>query len=549
MFLHKLNTLFQLKCASTALRRRGGYSKRNGLSIIEVLTALIVAIIGVFGVLSLIPFAVSQTQLGLDLDNANLYGRNAQEQFESFDYEQPFEEPAFFPADIPGQMPWLIQTRQDYEDAEMRAFVNQRSEPGEPPEPVFEPVLTDFSFYPNRLTDLGMSFNPRIAGSLPVGDAEYYGPQVYHIDPLGVSNGVEGFPFNFLDLSIYPNLPAGFPIPIRSATLADKTSLADQSGSSSVPLPLSDAEVFRMCNDPDRLSFVEVASDATSETTETEPMLQEFIFDEGPNGDGVGPRRVKRFSFSGITWSALASPLKDPLKVRNAPGIGAGSIPSKITGFRMSYLVHKDRSLLLGDEFGRMVYAPVRRLNFAQGRPGAPPGADSNPPGNQNLNFLNRGYVQSVNRIVMFPLGDDADAEDRAELFDDTFRKGDWVMLINRKPEVLYFPPGSSNAGLPFLGGPFYADAQFDLAGTATVAPDEPLAADEQGFNTQIGFFRIISSQNGFNRQSGTHDFNATLTVSGGGFDFFYSDIPGTETFVVHLNNVVNVFEKTFNLE
>ena len=167
MFLHKLNTFFQLKCASTALRRRGGCSKRNGLSIIEVLTALIVAIIGVFGVLSLIPFAVSQTQLGLDLDNANLYGRNAQEQFESFDYEKPFEEPAFFPADIPGQMPWLIPTLQQHENADMRMFVNQLSEPGEPPEPVFEPVLTDFSFYPNRASFLGVSFNPTVAGALP----------------------------------------------------------------------------------------------------------------------------------------------------------------------------------------------------------------------------------------------------------------------------------------------------------------------------------------------------------------------------------------------
>jgi len=45
-------------------------SNRHGLSVIEVLTSIVVALIGVFGVLSMIPFSVKQTQSGLDQDAA-----------------------------------------------------------------------------------------------------------------------------------------------------------------------------------------------------------------------------------------------------------------------------------------------------------------------------------------------------------------------------------------------------------------------------------------------------------------------------------------------
>ena len=55
---------------------------RSGLSIIEVLTSVVVAMIGVFGVLALIPFAVKQASLGLDSDAAVTTARNAISQME-----------------------------------------------------------------------------------------------------------------------------------------------------------------------------------------------------------------------------------------------------------------------------------------------------------------------------------------------------------------------------------------------------------------------------------------------------------------------------------
>ncbi len=62
---------------------------RSGLSIIEVLTSVVVAMIGVFGVMILIPFAVKQAQSGLDSDAAVLLGRNAYSQFEIAGFRSP----------------------------------------------------------------------------------------------------------------------------------------------------------------------------------------------------------------------------------------------------------------------------------------------------------------------------------------------------------------------------------------------------------------------------------------------------------------------------
>ena len=56
---------------------------RHGLSVIEVLTSIVVALIGVFGVLAMIPFSVKQTQSGLDQDAATSMARNAFANFEA----------------------------------------------------------------------------------------------------------------------------------------------------------------------------------------------------------------------------------------------------------------------------------------------------------------------------------------------------------------------------------------------------------------------------------------------------------------------------------
>jgi type II secretory pathway pseudopilin PulG len=62
---------------------------RRGLSIIEVLTAMVVAMIGVMGVMILIPFAVKQAKVGMDSDAAVQLARNAYSDFEIRGYRNP----------------------------------------------------------------------------------------------------------------------------------------------------------------------------------------------------------------------------------------------------------------------------------------------------------------------------------------------------------------------------------------------------------------------------------------------------------------------------
>jgi hypothetical protein len=69
--------------------------RRAGITIIEVLTAMVVAMIGVFGVMILIPFAVKQAEVGLDLDDARRQAENGIAQFQISGFERLVENPAF----------------------------------------------------------------------------------------------------------------------------------------------------------------------------------------------------------------------------------------------------------------------------------------------------------------------------------------------------------------------------------------------------------------------------------------------------------------------
>ena len=68
-------------------------TNRNGITIIEVLTSIVVAMIGVFGVMIMIPFAVKQAQSGLDNDAATNIARNAYDQFEIRGYRIAVDNP------------------------------------------------------------------------------------------------------------------------------------------------------------------------------------------------------------------------------------------------------------------------------------------------------------------------------------------------------------------------------------------------------------------------------------------------------------------------
>jgi type II secretory pathway pseudopilin PulG len=63
------------------------FSPRGGISLIEVLVAMLVALIGVFGVFVLIPFAVRQVEIGLNEEAAQTLARNAMNDFEAHGFQ------------------------------------------------------------------------------------------------------------------------------------------------------------------------------------------------------------------------------------------------------------------------------------------------------------------------------------------------------------------------------------------------------------------------------------------------------------------------------
>ena len=81
--------------------KRHGFKRhhRHGLSVIEVLTSIVVALVGLAGVLAMIPFSIKQTQSGLDQDAATTMARNALSNFEASGYK--------IVSGLPPQLLWI----------------------------------------------------------------------------------------------------------------------------------------------------------------------------------------------------------------------------------------------------------------------------------------------------------------------------------------------------------------------------------------------------------------------------------------------------------
>ena len=72
-----------MKQHPTSRARRLGRRIRRGISILETIVSIAVAMIGVFGVFVLIPFAIRQAEIGLNLESAMVVGRNTLANFEA----------------------------------------------------------------------------------------------------------------------------------------------------------------------------------------------------------------------------------------------------------------------------------------------------------------------------------------------------------------------------------------------------------------------------------------------------------------------------------
>ena len=483
---------------------------RDGISIIEVLTSLAVATIGVFGVLVLIPFAVKQAQIGLDQDAADLIGRNALEDLQTYRYTSVTDA---------GQLA-------------LRGSKVLRNAAGvtEPVAPIEvlgqNPPNTAPNFFPVPLVNGGLNTS---------------NPRIIHFDPVAVSR--IGFPTTAGENNpdfLTGQLPgAGNPdeqwndLRVTVATGICRTEFVQATplGPLSFHHLLDAAEVNRIFLTEDDLIISDrnflLPQTTNDNQAKSEVDLPQPVFDVSVNG-----HLMKRQTNGRISWSAIFVPIKDGNRVKALQT----DVPTVTTKYKVYVLVYKDRSVDPTDAESVMKVEVVNRHSTID-EVGSPPIT------------TNAGYTDAMDQIHLRGLPSEG-------VFKD-----DWVMVINRKPA-------------PEYGVAEIADLGFSIENTTL---GRRLDADEPGYDVQLGFAKVLSVLS--REESNDDGTTTTLNVAGGPFNFYYTDIRGisgsdesgrggtpdnnygfditgapdehftTETYAIHLKNVINVYERTITLE
>lgn len=494
-----------------------------GVTVIEVLTSMLVALIGVVGVLVLIPFSVQQAQLGLDQDAAGVVADNAVEDLRVYGFTQVDDNGSFNLRGI--QVP--------LNPAATLTF------PLEPPFITMPPYS-------------GTANTPILDGNLtlPLGfyttPLSSNAPSLIHLDPIAIANvgvplvaslpGANNNP-DFLTGSLPPlnvHPISGMPLdadnmPRTLNPLRMTVATATTNSLFGAPIPtinelLSVPEINRIFRTEDDL----VTGDTNFSGAEvTDLELAQPVFDVSSQGN-----LVKRQSLGRISWSAVLQPIKTISQVSTSP------TGTPATRYKVFVLVYGDRSVIPSDPDSLMLAAPVLRRMTSE-NPNNPMVFDpalSPPP--------HGGFDPAVNQIVLAP---DIPVQ-------GVFRD-DWVMLINRRPLVA---PGNN---LPLTDEVVVIDAETD-------APMlRRLTAEENSYRTQISFAKVNSVDNEDAMVAGD---SSVINVDGGAFDFYYRDISGpnilrpdtgqpvfldsdpmytSATYVISLTNVLNVYERTITLE
>lgn len=462
-------------------------NKRDGISIIEVLTALVVAAIGVSGVLVLIPFAVRQSQLGIERDLADIVGINATEDLQLRGFTSVADN---------GMLPWQG-------GAVGTAIVgNESRTTATPTTAVLASALT---------------------------------PRVLHLDPYAITSNLQ----QRLELGLAPN--NGFPDGANQASPDILTRYLDNN----LKIPVMNFVRRSTVGGVLGLTEARLLTQSTDEL-----IFSDTDFRGIQAGDIDGPQAAIELSGAGspaarqyrgrISWSMLAIPDK-----------ATGVFPRTATAtpasrYRMNTLVYADRnprSSAIGIDQANgndMFVARVLRYPFAPDRTLPIPQRRNSSP---NLNNLNGGFVPSVNRIVLDPNDHtQADGFTLAGVSQVNIVKDDWVMLINRRLPIPF--RSLIDDGVTF---------QFEV--------------EEPGYDLQIAFCRVNSVDDGLD-ELGNRARNPSLSVEGGPFNFYYEGFSGSsfavsdgridpalpadytsETYVVHLKDVINVYERTITLE
>jgi hypothetical protein len=269
---------------------------RQGISIIEVLISMAVATIGVFGVMALIPFAINQSQKGLDNDLANAFGRNA---VETLQIQGVFQTSS------------IANNDNSASDEVISSIVFPSAILNDECETAFlgaQKVVGNYS-----IESLGLSFpgDPRNGAGL------------VHLDPVGVAyrNG----PITSFTVDSDQDNPQ---IIIPSVTLRN----GDLNGRiSGINSRYSFAEAMSLCSTGDDLIVGDRRTASASETTKTHDVAPPQQYYDMANG-----RRVKRQASRKISWSMMLNPSKHSSAIKEASGATA-SPPSHFKTWVLTY--------------------------------------------------------------------------------------------------------------------------------------------------------------------------------------------------------------------
>ena len=474
-------------------------NKREGISIIEVLTALVVAAIGVSGVLVLIPFAVRQSQLGIERDLADIVGINAAEELQLR---------GFTSVDDSGAIPWI------------GGIVATATSSGESRTTATAPTRSQVS----ALT-----------------------PQVVHLDPYAITSNRQ----QRVEIGLAAN--NGFPNGANQSSPDILTRYLDNNLKIPVVNLMRRASIGGVLGLTEARLLTQSTDELIFSDTDFRGVLAQDI--DGPQPaielSGAGSPSARQYR-GRISWSMVVVPEK-------ATGVfsTASSAPTPTSRYRINTLVYADRnprSSATGidpvngnDMFVSRVlrheFAPdMSILDISQRRNNIP-----------NPDNLNGGFVPSVNRIVLDPnnhmQADGFELPGAGQVLPGPAQinifKDDWVMLINRRLPV------------PFR--------RIDVDGVAY-----QFEVEEPGYDLQVAFCRVNSVDQGAVSPAGVRVRNPSLSVEGGPFNFYYEGFQGSgiptgsadtritpplpadytsETYVVHLKDVINVYERTITLE
>ena len=420
----------------TKNRRTG----RSGVTIVEVLTSIIVAVIGVAGVLVLIPFGIRQAQVGLDLQDSTTVAENAAQEFQIRGYGKLGR--------YQGEraMPWIEVAR--------GGLANQATPPSDgsgfnllrmtsdPMDPIgwylIDPLWLNSQVDPSNANNL-YPYQETVEAMF-----HYVGTDSADSDAF-----FDGVP-NMTDPALFDQ-PPGFP---RYAQLVDLTDpFDDPTADPPVVNPMSLGMADRIFRSRDNIQFaVETIPDGHGGQSggELDELLPPAPYLDVA-ADGTTPLRRQ---FEGdISWSAVAVPKRSP---GNVDLLSVGGDGQRIEGFDFYVMVFKDRSF---DD----------PTSFADDR---------------DPRFIFTTLDTTLGPTSIFGTGTitlDAAGVD--------IRNDDWVMLLN-----------------------------FDTRG-----------------QSQVGFYRVIGS------------YENAITIDGS--DFVVNDGFRSQTFVIYLPRVVNVFKRQLIIE